>query len=89
MCVCVCVCVCVYVSLCVYVCMCEVNMRPQIFYILHNEYSFIRANAYTLILKLIICMMNDAHTVDHCGPVHLFNATIQNRIIYCIRQCFV
>ena len=59
MCVCVCVCVCarVCVNVCVYVCMCEVNMRTQIFYICHDEYSFIRANACTLILKLIICMI--------------------------------
>ena len=50
-------CVCMCVSVCVYVCMCEVNMRTQIFYICHNECSFIRANACTLILKLIICMI--------------------------------
>ena len=43
-CVCMCVCVCLW-----YICV------HTYFYICHNEYSFIRANA--LILKLIICMI--------------------------------
>ena len=59
MCVCVCVCVCLYVCVGVCVCMCVVLMRTQIFYICINEYFSIRggANAYTLILKLIIYMI--------------------------------
>ena len=70
---CVCVCVCVCACACVCMCMLVVYMRTHI--ILHMSQRVFIHTCKCINIEVNNMCLNDAYTVDHCGPFDLYNAS--------------